>query len=350
MVALSLQIMPKFRSSGDKPLNTDEAKGELFIVQDPICEVEDEDVEYFMDYDQTFGPGQLKGYCTVRTKNGYEVSGRFRKKRRHGPGLLSGQRLEDLHGVQCIWGNYRQGLLQGHGKVKLPPKGNPKDIQGQGVILDGLFVDGSMEGLVRGQTFKDGQLCFLGRFRKGRPVGKVWIAVQGDCWFYGALDISGDFTGKDNVFIFPDFNTVLIGEFRKGCLVGAVEGKISGIVMKNGLVDLKVTRVGDDVFRYWPSTKTTVSVPWKLPDPYESKMVYATTSKLNDNAGDGLFLRVWVQKGTTVAFYNGIRINPKDGPAPFQSSSYQIYLDWSESKVKYHCPLDLRLLSMGLMQ
>ena len=51
----------------------------------------------------------------------------------------------------------------------------------------------------------------------------------------------------------------------------------------------------------------SVSVPPKQPDPFESRYVTAGNSTFGSGAGDGLFLKVPVKAGDTVAFYNGIR-------------------------------------------
>ena len=48
-----------------------------------------------------------------------------------------------------------------------------------------------LDGNVRGMSFKDGRLMWVGKFREGRPVGNCWSAVQGDSWLYGTLDRSG---------------------------------------------------------------------------------------------------------------------------------------------------------------
>ena len=56
------------------------------------------------------------------------------------------------------------------------------------------------------------------------------------------------------------------------------------------------------------------------------------TSKFGPNAGEGLFLKVPAKAGSTVAFYNGVRIPPGE-VSPVQNSAYQIYLDWTASRV-----------------
>lgn len=308
-----------------------------FLIQDPIGQIQMEDVDSILDFDPEFGPDQLRGQCSVRLKNGLEISGEFRKRKRHGPGLLAGQILEQSQGIQCIWGNYKNGILQGPGKAKIHPKSHKKDVLGQGVVLEGNFVSGSLEGLVRGLSFKDGSLVWIGRFKKGRPKGPCWMAVQGDSWLYGTLDDQGDFSGDQNCFVYPDLSTVLIGKFEKNQMIEAYQSRIIGVKITQDFLELSLENVDktkQPVFRNWPSTLTSIRCPWKLRDPYEDQFVMSTKSGLNEDAdaGDGLYLRRDVKAGTTVAFYNGIRIKPGEQP-PFESADYQIYIDWSENKV-----------------
>ena len=75
---------------------------------------------------------------------------------------------------------------------------------------------------MRGTSFKDGRLMWVGKFRHGRPVGHCWGAVQGDAWLYGTIDTSGRFTGPANAFIYPDLITVLSGDFKKDVMVQVV--------------------------------------------------------------------------------------------------------------------------------
>ena len=44
-------------------------------------------------------------------------------------------------------------------------------------VLHGNFVKGKLHGNVRGLTFKEGQLTFIGKFKKGRPSG----SLAGNC-------------------------------------------------------------------------------------------------------------------------------------------------------------------------
>ena len=82
-------------------------------------------------------------YCAVTLRNGIHLSGNFRKRRRHGNGLVAfGPTLETRRGVHSVWGMYKNGVLCGPGKARLVPKGHCKDIYSEGIVLEGTFVDG----------------------------------------------------------------------------------------------------------------------------------------------------------------------------------------------------------------
>ena len=53
---------------------------------------------------------------------------------------------------------------------------------------------------------------------------------------------------------------------------------------------------------------------------------------MKSGAGDGLFLVSPVRRGSTVAFYNGIRVRPGEVP-PFRSTHYEIYVDFLKNRV-----------------
>ena len=71
-------------------------------------------------------------------------SGRWRKRKREGPGLICGPSLEAM-GLKEIWGKYKGGLLNGPGKATL---------LGGDCTLQGNFVNGKLHGPVRGTNSK----------------------------------------------------------------------------------------------------------------------------------------------------------------------------------------------------
>ena len=59
------------------------------------------------------------------------------------------------------------------------------------------------------------------------------------------------------------------------------------------------------------------------PDPYEAKMVEVKESEI-PGAREGLFARVDIETGTTVAFYNGSRADPAEfNPDSWETNNYR---------------------------
>ncbi len=117
---------------------------DLWTVEDPFGEISEDQVERYEREDGAAPGVGLRGYCTAYIKEGYELSGRWKNGKRMGRGLIAGRALE-ANGIQVIWGTYKNGLLQGPGKVEL---------LGQNCTLEGNFVNGKLHGAVRGLTAK----------------------------------------------------------------------------------------------------------------------------------------------------------------------------------------------------
>ena len=60
-------------------------------------------------------------------------------------------------------------------------------------------------------------------------------------------------------------------------------------------------------------------------DAYETKMVFVGTSEI-PGASEGLFARCDIETGTTIAFYNGSRADPKEfDPNTWETNNYRIF-------------------------
>ena len=150
--------------------------------------------------------------------------------------------------------------------------------------------------------------------------------MEGQSWLYGTLGFSGKMSGSRNAFVYPDLITVLLGRFEEDKLVEAHESSITWHTITRDILNLHFSPKTGPTFHFWPSTLTRVPCPWLQEDPFERKVVYSESSGMN-GAGDGLFLRKDVAMDSIVSFYNGIRVAPGERP-PYESISYQIYLDW----------------------
>ena len=142
------------------------------------------------------------------------------------------------HGVACVRGHYRDGILVGEGRAILSEKSDspiPKQYpyaRGQ-ITLEGIFNDGYLEGPVRGLDER-GRLVFIGMYSKGLPIGHCWQVREGQGWLYGKVcEQTGRFSGQSIAFIYPDLTTCLVGAFEEGRMVKARPSCISGATYGN---------------------------------------------------------------------------------------------------------------------
>jgi hypothetical protein len=113
-----------------------------FAVMDLFGKISEDQVEKYSREDgQDYSVG-LKGYCTAYLWSGYQLSGRWKNGQRVGNGEISGPALKNI-GVKCIWGKYKDGLLNGRGQVEL---------LNEDCTLAGQFVNGFLHGPVKGLT------------------------------------------------------------------------------------------------------------------------------------------------------------------------------------------------------
>lgn len=84
------------------------------------------------------------------------------------------------------------------------------------VILEGFFVNGYMEGPVRGLDEK-GNVVFIGAFEEGIPKGPCWLSKEGQGWIHGIVDKQGKFSGPKYFFlwIFCPTNFIINPNFVK---------------------------------------------------------------------------------------------------------------------------------------
>ena len=107
------------------------------------------------------------------------------------------------------------------------------------------------------------------------------------------VECDGRFSGDNVAYIYPDFETVLIGKFFKDEMQEARESKVIGYFAENGLLRLEFAKPHGDIFRFWPSKWNEVVCPLLQEDPFEKKVIQATTSSV---PGECLFLGLHRQK------------------------------------------------------
>eukprot|EP00090_Calanus_glacialis_P045472 TRINITY_DN8457_c0_g1_i2.p1 TRINITY_DN8457_c0_g1~~TRINITY_DN8457_c0_g1_i2.p1 ORF type:complete len:319 (-),score=77.82 TRINITY_DN8457_c0_g1_i2:34-990(-) len=192
-------------------------------------------------------------------------------------------------------------------------------------MVEGFLEAGILYGFVR-YFDKKGRLSFVGKHENGQPCGTCWKIIPGGGCVVGEVDSDGHLTGADIAYIYPDFATVLLGEFRDGvmekaqeaCIVGMEENdsgiKVPSYSSPNGHMHVRQIRTFNHI----------CSDPL-APDPYESKFVNVCSSGIL-GAEEGLFAKVDIAVNTTVAFYNGARVESKDVDVQnWETNNYRIF-------------------------
>ena len=105
----------------------------------------------------------LRGRCFIKLKDGTELQGTWRQGRREGPGMATTPDLEKL-GVLAVSGNYRDGVLQGLGRVHMLDES----------IWDGWFLNGKLHGPVRGYCKVRDSLSTISK-RSRVQRWRVWV-------------------------------------------------------------------------------------------------------------------------------------------------------------------------------
>ena len=133
------------------------------------------------------------------------------------------------------------------------------------------------------------------------------------------------FRNRKSLFIYPDFTTAVSGEFlNNGVLISGRVAKFKSISYfnKTSIMGLEISDRSDRVMNSDISTDSNFSQYPLRRDPYESQFVDISTSEI-PNAGEGVFLKRNVIKGTVVAYFNGIRIKKNSAFSwnPFKKKS-----------------------------
>merc|ERR1719411_1999829 len=123
--------------------------------------------------------------------------GSWRDGVRQGLGSLCSPHLEKL-GVNMLAGSYSDGRLTGVARLHM------KD----GSIREGWFINGFADGPFKGDIKGTG-CVWVGQYRRGRPSGFSWSAVQGQAWMVGWLDTEGEMTGE-LAYLYPDLKTAIV--------------------------------------------------------------------------------------------------------------------------------------------
>ena len=304
--------MKTSEESSDKNMYEDYSIGD-----DYTCITKDMIVETNLSFSRD---GLPCGKGSVTLMDGSLLLGVFRGGKRNGRGAVEGGRLEKL-GVKRIGGYYTSGILDGRGKVEFL----------DGMVIEGLFKNGYLEGCVVGKTWSGGDGVFIGEYHRGVAVGPCWRRLEGGGWLHGVVDKEGQFTGEDMMYIYPDLVTCLVGKFKNGVMLEARESMVDMIVNpgeEGSILHVRAATPDPDghIFSYQPSDDQKMSVDYQQQDPYERDRVECRRSAVK-NAGEGVFAITDIPQDTFVCFYHGIYLEEGQN-SPQENCEYQIFLDW----------------------
>ena len=135
----------------------------------------------------------------------------------------------------------------------------------------------------------------------------------------GRLDTeTGEFSGKDIVYLFPDLANGIKGRFedsklvvgRPCIVVGAELDPIHDLLIPK-VVERYVGTANDAKVKKDVSTRNRIYNLPMVPDVWETQRVEVRTSLTETeegiDAGEGLFAKTKIRKGQIVALYNGVR-------------------------------------------
>lgn len=127
-------------------------------------------------------------------------------------------------------------------------------------------------------------------------------------------------------YLYPDFKTAFIGSFEDGTLESVQAVTLKSVIDDRGVKIPIFTEAKGPLYKREVSDFDHVTNEPLLPDPYESTYVVVKKSAV-EGADDGLFARGHIEPNTVLAFYNGVRLNPKsshDMPE-WHDNAYRIF-------------------------
>jgi len=139
--------------------------------------------------------------------------------------------------------------------------------------------------------------------------------------------MGGLLTGNNISYIYPDCKTVLQGSFANGVMEAGQESELIDLDEDEYGVKIPVIEKSkfhsDQVHRRQIGFYNHICKDPTAADPFESKMVYVGQSEI-PGASEGLFAKCEIETGTTAAFYNGSRADPKDfDPTTWETNNYK---------------------------
>ena len=116
----------------------------------------------------------------------------------------------------------------------------------------------------------------------------------------------------DVVFIYPDLKTALSCSYSSDKMTQGTLVHLNGLKWSSGIPQPKTVippyvKKDSFVYTYEPSGSLCISRNPMLRDAYEVRYSYVGVSTISGNAGEGLFAKTDIKRGSLVALFNGVR-------------------------------------------
>ena len=148
----------------------------------------------------------------------------------------------------------------------------------------------------------------IGLYRNGEIMGPVWYRLEGN-----AYKVTCD---KYMTYLYPDCISCIHAELN-GTTSKMKNGKFGKVqeFKVNGGLPLPLVQLHDvsDTFDYDISSYLKIAEKPLLRDPYEQQTIYIGPSAIHPEAGEGLFAKRAIPKGTLIAIFNGVRKRDVNG-------------------------------------
>ena len=181
-----------------------------------------------------------------------------------------------------------------------------------------LTSDNTLHGFYR-KVIQD-TVTEIGLYKNGQKVGPTWYRLEGN-----AYKIT---EGKFMTYLYPDLVSALHSEFdTEGHMVHGRFAKVQDF-KQNGGLPIPLVQLHDvsDTYNYDISSYLKIAEKPLLRDPYEQQTTYIGPSGIHPEAGEGLFAKRPIPKGTLIAIFNGVRKRDIELRGSLAHSPYKIAL------------------------
>ena len=161
--------------------------------------------------------------------------------------------------------------------------------------------------------------CNFFLLQNGKSIGPVWYRLEGD-----AYKITLD---EYMTYLYPDCISCIHSELKDGKMRNGKFGKVQEF-HQNGGLPFPLVQLHDvsDTYNYDISSYLKIAEKPLLRDPYEQQTTYIGPSGIHPEAGEGLFAKRPIPKGTLIAIFNGVRKRDIELRGSLVHSPYKIAL------------------------